>query len=79
MDGFYGNLNSLPRLRSLFFSLTLQSHWFFFCFVLFLFFTMTADHDNFILLTFREILVRNQRITFKTTRNFVPPPALIIC
>ena len=32
---------------------------------------MTADHDNFILLTFREILVR--------TRNFVPPPALIIC
>ena len=40
---------------------------------------MTADHDNFILLTFREILVRNQRISFKTTRNFVPPSALIIC
>ena len=46
---------------------------FFFCF-----FTMSADHANFILLTFRVILVLNQRITYKTARNFVPPPALII-
>ena len=39
---------------------------------------MSADHANFILLTFRVILVLNQRITYKTARNFVPPPALII-
>ena len=40
---------------------------------------MTADHANFIPLTFREILVLKQKITYKATRNFVPPPALIIC
>ena len=40
---------------------------------------MTADQANFILLTFREILVLNQRIAHKTTSNFVSPPALIIC
>ena len=45
----------------------------------FCFFTMTADHASFILLIFREILVLNQRIAYKTARNFVPPPALIIC
>ena len=40
---------------------------------------MTADHANFVLLTFREILVLNQKIPHRTTSNFVPPPALIIC
>ena len=39
---------------------------------------MSAAHANFILLAFRVILVLNQRITYMTARNFIPPPALII-
>ena len=73
MDGLHGNLRSLPPFVSCL-SARPSSPIGLFCF-----FFMTADHANFILHTSRVILVLNQRIAYKTTRNFVPPPALIIC
>ena len=72
MDGLYGNLRSLSPFVSCFSARPFNPIGFFFFF-------MTADHANFIPLTFREILILKQKITYKATRNFVPPPALIIC
>ena len=68
MDGNLCSLSTFFRC----FSVWSSSPIFFGCF-------MSADHANFILLTFREILVLNQKIPHRTTSNFVPPPALIIC
>ena len=68
MDGNLCSLSTFFRC----FSARRSSPIFFGCF-------MSADHANFILLTFREILVLNQKIPHRTTSNFVPPPALIIC